>query len=278
MAKRLVGVASPNGKNPALLMTRTDMDRFLTEWSAQGRSETAAANYRKTLDSLFGFLPENKGVTRQLLEKWRAENEAKYSASTVNGQLTAVNAYLDYMNRRDLQFTRRAVREDTEPPTLTRDEYHRLLTAAKVKGDERAYLLVKLFALTGLNVQELVAVTVEAAKTGRLTITIHGVRHNLRIPPVLATDILSYAARQGVTEGPIFLQRNGIPLQRSAATVLIRTLAEDAQVDPEKCNPRALRYFYQAFKSEAEAQFVPLVEETLRRQLEEEQMEVGWGI
>lgn len=64
----------------------------------------------------------------------------------------------------------------------------------------------------------------------------------------------------------------------SAATLLIRNLAESAQVDAEKCNPRALRYFHQSFTSEAEAKFAPLVEETLRRQLEEEQMEVGWEI
>lgn len=163
-------------------------------------------------------------------------------------------------------------------PTLTRDEYHRLLMAAKGKNDERAYLLVKLFALTGLNVQELAAVTVEAANAGRVTITISGVRRSLRVPPILAANLLAYATRQGITEGPIFLQRNGAPLQRSAATLLIRDLADSAQVDAEKCNPRALRYFHQSLTSEAEARFAPLVEETLRRQLEEEQMEAGWEI
>lgn len=176
------------------------------------------------------------------------------------------------VNRRDAP----SIQVEKPTPTLSWDEYHRLLAAAKGKNDERAYLLVKLFALTGLNVQELDAVTVEAANAGRMTITTNGVRRSLRIPPILAANLQAYATRQGITEGPIFLQRNGTPLQRSAATLLIRNLADSAQVDPEKCNPRALRYFYRSFTSEAEARFAPLVEETLRRQLEEEQMEMGW--
>ena len=170
------------------------------------------------------------------------------------------------------------IQAEKPTPTLTRDEYHRLLTAAKEKRDERAYLLVKLFALTGLNVQEIQAVTVETVNAGRVMLTANGVRRSLRIPPILVADLLAYAGRQSITEGHIFLQRNGAPLQRSAATLLIRDLAENAQVDAEKCNPRALRYFHQSFTSEAEARFAPLVEETLRRQLEEEQMEVGWEI
>ncbi len=169
------------------------------------------------------------------------------------------------------------VHKTNAPPILTRDEYHRLLTAAKEKGDERTYLLVKLFALTGLNVQELPQITVEAVAAGQFTVTAYGAKHTLRIPPALAKDLQSYATRQGITTGSIFLQRNGTPLKRFSAAYLIRTLAKDANVAPEKCNPRALRCLFQALKAEAEAQFKPMVEETLKRQLEEEQMTAGWN-
>ena len=165
-----------------------------------------------------------------------------------------------------------------KPPVLTRDEYHRLLTAARENGDERTYLLVKLFALTGLNVQELPQVTVETAKAGYLTVTTYNTKRVFNIPPALAQDLRSYAARNGITAGPVFLQSDGAPLQRLSATYMIRGLAKDADVAPEKCNPRALRCLFQALKTEAEDKFRPMVEETLRRQLEEEQMTAGWDI
>ena len=168
--------------------------------------------------------------------------------------------------------------QSQKPPALSRDEYHRLLTAAKENGDERTYLLVKLFALTGLNVQELPQITVETAKAGYLTVTTYNTKRVFNIPPALAHDLRSYAARNGITTGPVFLQSDGTPLQRLTATYMIRGLAKDANVAPEKCNPRALRCLFQALKTEAEAQFQPMVEETLRRQLEEEQMTAGWDI
>ena len=48
-------------------------------------------------------------------------------------------------------------------PELTRTEYLRLLQTARALGRERVYLLVKLFGTTGLTVQELEKVTVEAS-------------------------------------------------------------------------------------------------------------------
>ena len=53
-------------------------------------------------------------------------------------------------------------------PELTRTEYLRLLQVARTLDRERAYLLVKVFALTGLRLGNLHQMTVEAATEGWL--------------------------------------------------------------------------------------------------------------
>lgn len=51
---------------------------------------------------------------------------------------------------------------------ITREEHLHLLDAAKKSNDERAYLLVKLFASCDLPVQQLGRVTVEEVKSGEI--------------------------------------------------------------------------------------------------------------
>ena len=50
---------------------------------------------------------------------------------------------------------------------ITREEYLHLLDTAKESKNERAYLLVKVIATTGVSVVGLPGVTVEAVGTGK---------------------------------------------------------------------------------------------------------------
>ena len=70
-----------------------------------------------------------------------------------------------YLEEGELPLVSRLPLEDAGvQPELTRKEYLRLLSAAKAANRECAYMLVKLFATTGIAVRELPRVTVEAVK------------------------------------------------------------------------------------------------------------------
>ena len=100
-------------------------------------------------------------------------------------------------------------------PELTRTEYLRLLQTARALNRERVYLLVKLFGTTGLTVQELEKVTVEAVREGKLTIQFNRNKQMLRIPEGLQQELLDYAKRSGYLTGPIFLTKDGTPMSRT---------------------------------------------------------------
>lgn len=128
-----------------------------------------------------------------------------------------------FLGRRDLQSVGSLEVDDVQPE-LTRTEYLRLLTTARALDKERLYLLVKLFGCTGLPLQELPRVTVEALTEGRVIVRSCGIVQLLHLPDFLRKELLAYARREGTASGPIFHTKSGKPLGRTAVTDSIKQL------------------------------------------------------
>lgn len=263
--------------DPGVRMTVEEMEQFLSVCQREGRVEGTLQWYRRGLLRLYEDLPEDKTIRAGTLERWREELVgAGYAASTINSFLSVSNAYLDYMGHREYQLARQLKLETEPQPELTRGEYLRLLRTARALGREKEYLLVKLFGSTGLTVQELEKVTVEAAKAGKLTVSANRSRQVLRIPEGLREELLGYAERNGYVRGPIFRTRDGTAMSRTYVSTVIRQLCGAAGVAEEKGNPRCLKRLYQSTCASIEGNITLLVEQAHERLLEREQLEIGW--
>ena len=263
--------------DPGVRMTVEEMEQFLSVCQREGRVEGTLQWYRRGLLRLYEDLPEDKTIRYGTLERWREELVgAGYAASTINSFLSVSNAYLDYMGHREYQLARQLKLETEPQPELTRGEYLRLLRTARALGREKEYLLVKLFGSTGLTVQELEKVTVEAAKAGKLTVSANRSRQVLRIPEGLREELLGYAERNGYVRGPIFRTRDGTAMSRTYVSTVIRQLCGAAGVAEEKGNPRCLKRLYQSTCASIEGNIALLVEQAHERLLEREQLEIGW--
>lgn len=258
-------------------MTPESMEKYLSFYQEQGCSEETLQSYRRKLEKLYGDLPEDKVIRHGFMNQWRDQLlEEGYSASSVNGFLSASNTFLEYIGHRELQAAEKVKAEAAPQPELTRTEYLRLLQAAKLLDKERGYLLVKLFATTPLNVQELDKVTVEAVTEGRILTKPNGVKALVKFPACLQEELLHFARREGRLTGPLFVTKEGRPLNRTYVCTIIRQLCPAAQVPEEKGNPRCLKRLYQNTLATIESNVALLVEQALERQLETEQMTVGW--
>ena len=202
--------------------------------------------------------------------------KAGYAPSTINSYLSVNNAYLDFVGHREYQLANQLKLETEIQPELTRTEYLRLLQTARALDREKVYLLVKLFGTTGLTVQELDKVTVEAVKDGKLTVIFSRNKQVLRIPEGLQKELLDYAKRNGYLSGPIFLTKEGTPMSRTYVSTIIRQLCTAAKVPEEKGNPRCLKRLYQSTRAGIEDNIALLVEQAHNRLLEQEQLEIGW--
>lgn len=260
-----------------VLLTQESIEQFLDACQSRGRVEGTLQWYRRGLNRLYQALPEDKFIRQGALERWREELvEMEYTPGTVNMFLSIANSYLDFVGHRECQLASQLKPKSSLQPELTREEYVQLLRTAKALDKERLYLLVKLFASTGLSVQELPNVTVEAVQEGEIVHFPHKVEQRVRIPECLRKELSGYIRRNGYTSGPIFQNKDGGPLNRTYVSIAIRRLCVEARIPEEKGNPRCLKRLYQNTRSDIENNVAMLVEQALDRVLEQEQSAIGW--
>ena len=260
-----------------VLLTQESIEQFLDACQSRGRVEGTLQWYRRGLNRLYQALPEDKFIRQGALEQWREElMEMEYTPGTVNMFLSIANSYLDFVGHREYQLASQLKLKSSLQPELTREEYVQLLRTAKALDQERLYLLIKLFASTGLSVQELPNVTVEAVQKGEIVHFPHKVEQRVRIPECLRKELLGYIRRNGYTSGPIFQNKDGGPLNRTYVSIAIRRLCVEARIPEEKGNPRCLKRLYQNTRSDIENNVAMLVEQALDRVLEQEQSAIGW--
>ncbi len=164
-------------------------------------------------------------------------------------------------------------RDPAVRPELTRNEYMRLLSAAKVLGKERIYLIMKLFACTGIRLSDLQCLTIEEVRAGKTA----RAGSAAEIPGVLQAELLDYAERKGIVSGKLFRTRSGAELDRSNLSHEIQELAAAAKVEPEKCNPRCLIYLYHNTQKKIQDSMSDLIRQASNRILEQEQRVIGWN-
>ena len=257
------------------VITTDQIEAFLESLADLGRAAGTIQSYRRSLLQFYQTLPPDKRVDRDALARWRdGLLGAGYTPQTANAALSAANGLLEFLGRRDLQLIGQLESTPEPQPELTRTEYLRLLSAARALGKERTYLLVKAFALTGLQVRDLTQITVEAVEHGQLLAESSG--ETRWVPTCLREELRSYCRRQGLTAGPMFVTRNGKPLRRTQVTGEIQSLAGTARVAPEKCNPRCLRKLYLATQEEIDRSVRQLAEQAYERMLDTEQLAAGW--
>ena len=259
-------------------VTEEEIGRYLAHLRAMGRPEGTIQTYRLGLDRLYQSLPEDKEVGPNTLHWWQgALLEAGYSPSTVNTWLSVAASFLDYLDYPLYRAPRQLAPDRGAQPELSRTEYLRLLQTARLLEKEREYLYVKVFTQVGLSVQELNRLTVEAAQAGFIPPG-PGEEEALRLPAGLREELLDYSRRRGVRSGPVFVTRTGRAVKRTNVSDSVRRLCREAQVAPEKGNPRCLRKLYLETQASIRDSLRLLAEQTYDRLLESEQAMVGWNI
>ena len=125
------------------VLTRSDIDLYLQDVASRGCKQGTLENYRRSLLNFFDWLPEGKQVSREKVYEYQEYLIGKYTSRTVNMKMTSINGILGFLDLREYQSTVKASVDDTAiQPELSRNEYLRMLSAAKAIGDERLYLII----------------------------------------------------------------------------------------------------------------------------------------
>ena len=171
--------------------------------------ERAPATVQKYVTGVRRFLRwlGDQPVTPDRVAAWKLELSAEgLTPATVNGLLAGVNRFFMFLGWNDccvklLRVQRSAFREKERE--LTRDEYLRLLDAARRK-DSRLFLMLQTLGSTGIRVSELAFVTVEAVARGQAVIALKGKVRTILFPTKLCKLLQKYVLKQKIKTGPIF--------------------------------------------------------------------------
>ena len=145
------------------------------------RAERTPATIEKYLRSARAFFLylDGRPVTKDAVVAWKEhlQSVGGYSPSTVNASMAAINDLFTFLSWPDcrihyLKVQHRLFRDAGQE--LGREDYERLITAARESGRERIALVMETICATGIRVSEVRYITVEAAKEGHTTISLKG--------------------------------------------------------------------------------------------------------
>ena len=220
---------------------------FRRQLQKEERGCGTVEKYRRDVRAFAAWLGE-RPVTRETTAAWRdALLREGYAPATINSMLAAVNHFFRFMGWEDcrvkaLRLQRRMFRPAEQE--LNREEYGRLVAAAREQGRERLGLLLETICATGIRVSEVAYITVEAAEKGRTDVSLKGKIRTILLPNQLCRKLLKYARRKKIVSGEIFLTRNGTGLSRKQIWAEMKKLCQAAGVGPEKVFPHNLRHLF----------------------------------
>lgn len=191
---------------------------------------------------------DGRSVTKEIVTAWKEHLAAvQYAPVTINSMLASVHAFLRFSGWEEcrvkyLKLQRRLFRDSSRE--LTREEYERLLNAARDLGRERLALVMESMGATGIRVSEVKYITVEAAQAGRAVISLKGKVRTILLPGKLCRKLLKYARHKKIASGEIFLTRDGGSLSRKQIWAEMKALCQRVGVAASKVFPHNLRHLF----------------------------------
>lgn len=228
------------------IITPTQIEKFYAHLMEEEKSSTTISKYLHDVMAFENWLSAQELNKRAVLS-YKAHLLERYSVSSVNSMLSSLNAFFTYVEWFDLKVKMIKVQRQifaSSEKELTKTEYERLLKAAKGKKNERLYLLMQTICACGIRVSELKHVTIEAVRTEQAEINCKGKRRKVFLPHELCKMLKKYAGEKKIKSGPIFITKNGNPLDRSNIWSDMKRLCEIAGVSEKKVFPHNLRHLF----------------------------------
>lgn len=213
------------------------------------RQERAEGTIRQSLRDVELFLRNSSAtLDSRRLQGWKEGLiEQGYAVSSINARIAAVNGLLCCLGLGEERL--KPLRQQRklfcqQERQLSRTEYLRLVSAALRKGDRRLALVLQTICSTGIRVSELRYITVEALHSRRAAVHNKGKLRKILLPRQLCGELKRWAKALHIRSGPVFVTRNGLPLDRSNVWSQMKGLCAAAQVDPSKVFPHNLRHLF----------------------------------
>ena len=197
---------------------------FLLEEKLNEKSQKTLEHYEYVVRMFVDSLGAGE-VTKENIMFFKSELMEKYKPKTISNYITIVNKFIKYveimesngeydlddlkkhkskMTLKNIKVQQKASLEEVLEP----EEFKRMLRVAKKNGEMNIYLIMKIIAYTGIRIEELKKITVEALKTNYIEVNNKGKIRNIILRQDLRKELIEYCENNGIKEGYIFPGRN----------------------------------------------------------------------
>lgn len=210
------------------------------------KSHATISKYTSDVKSFVKFL-KNGEVTKAKVMEYKRFLVENYAPASVNAAISSINSFFDYLGIINLKVKTLKIQRRifaNKEKELSKGEYERLLHAALKRNNVRIYYLMQTICSTGIRVSELKHITVEAVREGSVQINCKGKMRVVLLPKNLCKMLEKYTKKAGIKNGPVFVTKNGVPIDRSNIWSDMKKLCKDALVSEKKVFPHNLRHLF----------------------------------
>lgn len=226
-------------------------EKLISEFSRYLKSEEKSQNtlekYLRDANAFAVFLNGTQVTKEKVITYKNKLLSENYAVRSVNSVLASLNSLFSFLGWQECKVKSIKLQRQiycSEEKELKREEYARLCRAAEKKKNERLNLIIQTICGTGIRVSELKYITVEAVKCGEAVVSLKGKTRSVFIVKELRKKLLRYIAEQNIQSGSVFVTRTGKPISRTNIWREMKSLCDDAGVDPKKVFPHNLRHLF----------------------------------
>lgn len=223
------------------------LEPFRQHLIEEERARATVEKYDRDIRFFLKYLPPGQELDKEAVLQYKQILSERYKTASANSMLAALNHFLEFVGKRECQIKLFKVQRATfrkKEKELSREEYRRLVMAAREKGNERLSFLIQTICSTGIRVSEHRFITKESLDSGSVCIHNKGKERTIFLPKELRQELRKYCKRNGIHSGPVFVTRSGKPVNRCNIWSEMKELCESARVNPEKVFPHNLRHLF----------------------------------
>lgn len=223
------------------------LGKFEIELIQSEKSHATIKKYLRDMKRFLNYVGDDRSINKETVISYKQYLSEHYAISSANSMLASLNSFLEIMGWSDCKVRvfktqREAFRpEDRE---LTRDEYMRLLKAAKKEQKLWLYMIMLTICSTGIRISELSFITVESLNTRRAKVSLKGKTRTVILSVDLCRELKRYARSKKIRSGSIFVTRNGKPIDRCNIYHAMKKLSQESGVEQSKIFPHNLRHLF----------------------------------
>lgn len=227
-------------------LTAAEIAEFKNHLTLEERSAATIEKYIRDV-SAFAVYAQEAAITKETVIGYKKHLQERYAVRSVNAMLAGLNGFFVFHGWHDLKVKTLKLQQQVycpEEKELTKQEYARLCRTAERRKNQRLSLILQTICGTGIRVSELRYITVEAAKRGEAVVNCKAKTRTVFLVKALRQKLLRHAAEQGIKSGMIFVTRTGKPIDRTNIWREMKSLCQEAGVNPEKVFPHNLRHLF----------------------------------